>query len=162
MKVSFLVPDLGWPIVGIAARMAKYLHPEHEVEIVGPNLWGGANIMYAEEFAYRPVDCPRLYRLPEYFRESRKLSRALTGDVIISMKAFGGNLPAALRAQQERGCRVVAYLDEWDGAVAGLDWQLKQDFETTMHRTAKGCRARATAADTPKARQFMESKIIAC
>lgn len=136
MKVSFLVPDLGWPIVGIAARMAKYLHPEHEVEIVGPNLWGGANIMYAEEFAYRPVDCPRLYRLPEYFRESRKLSRALTGDVIISMKAFGGNLPAALRAQQERGCRVVAYLDEWDGAVAaGWSWpeRLRQWRRDWLH-----------------------------
>jgi glycosyltransferase involved in cell wall biosynthesis len=34
------------------------------------------------------------------------------------MKAFGGNLPAALLAKRERGCRVVAYLDEWDGAVS--------------------------------------------
>ncbi|HPV46883.1 MAG TPA: glycosyltransferase family 4 protein [Kiritimatiellia bacterium] len=136
MKVSFLVPDLGWPIVGIAARMANYLHPEHEVEIVGPNLWRGANIMYAAEFAYRPVDCPRLYRLPEYFRESRKLTRALTGDVIISMKAFGSNLPAALRAKRERGCRVVAYLDEWDGAVAA-EWswseRLRQWTRDWMH-----------------------------
>lgn len=118
MKVSFLVPDLGWPIVGIAARMAKYICDQHEVEIVGPCLWGAPNSMYSAEFAYRAVDCPRLYRLPEYFREVRKLSRAVTGDVVISLKAFGGNLPAALLAKKERGCRAVAYLDEWDGAVS--------------------------------------------
>lgn len=118
MKVTFLVPDLGWPIVGIAARFAKYICREHEVEIVGPSLWGGANAMYSDEFAYRPVDCPKIYRFPEYFRDVRKLARAAQGDVIISMKAFGGNLPAALRAKRERGCRVVAYLDEWDGATS--------------------------------------------
>lgn len=118
MKVSFLVPDLGWPIVGIAARMARYLEGVHEVEIVGPSLWGGANPMYAGEFDYRRVECPRIYRLPEYAREVRKLSRALQGDVIIAMKAFGSTLPAALQARRERGCRVMAYLDEWDGAVA--------------------------------------------
>jgi len=118
MKVSFLVPDLVLPIVGIAARMAKYICHEHEVEIVGPSQWNDRNPIYSEEFEYRLVDCPRLYRVPEYFREVRKLSRAVQGDVIISMKAFGGNLPAALMAKQERGCRVVAYLDEWDGALA--------------------------------------------
>lgn len=118
MKVTFLVPDLGWPIVGIAARFAKYVCREHEVEIVGPRLWGGANAMYAEEFAYRAVDCPKIYRFPEYFREVRKLARAIRGDVVISMKAFGSTLPAALRAKRERGCRVVAYLDEWDGATS--------------------------------------------
>ncbi len=118
MKVTFLVPDLGWPIVGIAARFAKYIVGEHEVEIVGPRLWGGANAMYSGEFAYRAVDCPKIYRFPEYFREVRKLSRAIRGDVVISMKAFGTTLPAALRAKRERGCRVVAYLDEWDGATS--------------------------------------------
>ena len=123
MKISFLVPDLGWPIVGIAARFAKYVCREHEVEIVGPRLWGGANAMYSEEFAYRAVDCPRIYRFPEYFREVRKLSRALQGDVVIAMKAFGSTLPAALLAKRERGCRVVAYLDEWDGATSAA-WSL--------------------------------------
>lgn len=123
MKVTFLVPDLGWPIVGIAARFAKYVCREHEVEIVGPRLWGGANAMYSEEFAYRAVDCPKIYRFPEYFREVRKLSRALQGDVVIAMKAFGSTLPAALLAKRERGCRVVAYLDEWDGATAA-EWSL--------------------------------------
>ena len=104
--------------MGIAARMAKYVCDQHEVEIVGPCLWGAPNAMYSDEFAYRAVDCPRLYRFPEYFREVRKLSRAVTGDVVISMKAFGGNLPAALLAKKERGCRIVAYWDEWDGAVS--------------------------------------------
>lgn len=125
MKVTFLVPDLGWPIVGIAARFAKYVCREHEVEIVGPRLWGGANAMYSEEFAYRAVDCPKIYRFPEYFREVRKLSRTLHGDVVIAMKAFGSTLPAALLAKRERGCRVVAYLDEWDGATS-VAWSLRE------------------------------------
>lgn len=136
MKVSFLVPDLGWPIVGIAARMARYLADTHEVEIVGPSLWGGANAMYSAEFNYRRVDGPRIYRYPEYFWEVRKLSRALQGDVVIAMKAFGSTLPAALRAQQERGCRVVAYLDEWDGAVAaswGVAEHIRQWARDWMH-----------------------------
>jgi len=136
MKVSFLVPDLGWPIVGIAARMAQYICHAHDVEIVGPCLWGSANSMYSDEFEYRAVDCPRLYRFPEYFSEVRKLSKAVQGDVIITMKAFGGNLPAALLAKKERGCRVVSYQDEWDGAVSA-SWspgeRLKQWTRDWVH-----------------------------
>ncbi len=131
MKVSILVPDLGWPIVGIAARMAKYLCDVHEVEIVGPALWGRPNSMYSDEFEYRLIDCPKLYRFPEYFREVRKLSRALKGDVVISMKAFGSSLPAALLAKKERGCRVVAYLDEWDGAISA-SWGLGERVKNWM------------------------------
>ena len=51
------------------------------------------------------------------------------------MKAFGGNLPAALRAKRERGCRVVAYLDEWDGAVSA-SWSLG---ERLKHWAGIGC-----------------------
>ena len=138
MKVSFLVPDLGWPIVGIAARMAKYICREHEAEIVGPCLWGKPNSMYSDEFAYRAVDCPKLYRLPEYFREVRKLSRAVRGDVVVAMKAFGGNLPAALLAKRERGCRVVAYLDEWDGAVSAA-WSFGERLENWARDWAHPC-----------------------
>jgi glycosyltransferase involved in cell wall biosynthesis len=138
MKVSFLVPDLGLPIVGIAARMAKYVCGDHEVEIVGPCQWGAPNSMYSDEFAYRAVDCPKLYRFPEYFREIRKLSRAVTGDVVIAMKAMGGSLPAALLAKQERGCRVVAYLDEWDGAVSA-SWSLGERAKQWLQDWAHPC-----------------------
>lgn len=138
MKVSFLVPDLGWPIVGIAARMAKYICRRHEAEIVGPCLWGSPNPMYSDEFAYRAVDCPKIYRFPDYLREVRKLSRAARGDVIFAMKAFGGNLPAALRAKQERGCRVVAYLDEWDGAVSA-SWSWSERWKNWARDWAHPC-----------------------
>jgi len=136
VKVSFLVPDLGWPITGIAARMARYLAGPHEVEIVGPSIWGGVNDMYSGEFAYRRVDCPRIYRMPEYFRDVRRIAGALQGDVVIAMKAFGSSLPAALRAKRERGCRVVAYLDEWDGAIAagwGATERLRRWTRDWMH-----------------------------
>lgn len=118
MKVSFVVPDLFAPITGIAARMAKYLEGMCETEIVGTCLWGQVNPMYAHAAQYKRVEAPRIYRVPEYFRETTKLSRALTGDVIVAMKAFAPSLPAALQAKRERGAKVIAYLDEWDGAVA--------------------------------------------
>lgn len=118
MKVSFVVPDLFAPITGIAVRMAKYLEGVHETEIVGTCLWGQVNPMYANATQYKRVEAPRIYRVPEYFRETTKLSRALTGDVIVAMKAFAPSLPAALQAKRKRGAKVIAYLDEWDGAVA--------------------------------------------
>ena len=140
MKVTFLVPDLSWPIVGIAARMAKYLAGAHEAEIVGTSLWGAANEMYSEEFAYRAVECPRIYRIPEYFSGVRKLSRAIRGDVVIAMKAFGHTISAALRARKESGCRVAAYLDEWDGAVSA-SWGAFERMRQWMGDWAHPCNA---------------------
>ena len=118
MKVSFLVPDLFSPIIGIAARMAKYLDDAYETEIVGTCMWNQVNPMYARAFPFKRVETKRIYRIPEYFREVGKVARAATGDVIVAMKAFAPSLPAALRAKQDRGARVIAYLDEWDGAIA--------------------------------------------
>lgn len=118
MKVSFLVPDLSCPITGIAARMAKYLEGVHETEIVGTCLWNQINPMYVHAFPYTRVSAKRIYRFPDYFWEVDKLSRAVTGDVIVAFKAYAPSLPAALRAKKKRGTRVVAYLDEWDGAIA--------------------------------------------
>ena len=138
MKVTFLVPDLGSSIVGVAARFAKYVCREHEVEIVGPSLWGGVNAMYSDEFEYRCVDCPKIYRVPEYFGAVKKLSRAVRGDVVIAMKAFGSNLPAALMAKRERGCRVVAYLDEWDGAV-NASWSCGERLKNWAKDWAHPC-----------------------
>lgn len=128
MKVSFLVPDLSWPIVGIAARMARYINGEHEVEIIGPNLWGSPNPMYAEEFAFRPVNCPRIYRFPDFFWEMPKLARAASGEVLIAMKAFASSLLPAVRAARRRPVRVIAYLDEWDGAVSAA-WTPRERWQ---------------------------------
>ena len=140
MKVSFVVPDLGWPIVGIAARMAHYLRGEHEAEIVGTALWGGANEMFSEEFAYRVVDCPKMYRYPEFWRGTEKLADAIGGDVVFAMKAFGSSLGPALVAKRRRGCRVVAYLDEWDGGVAA-EWGVARHLLQWARDWAHPCNA---------------------
>jgi glycosyltransferase involved in cell wall biosynthesis len=140
MRVTFVVPDLGWPIVGIAARMAKYLEGDHETEIVGTSLWGGANAMYAAEFDYRAVDCPKMYRIPEYWRGVRRLASEIRGDVVVAMKAFGSTLPPALLARRERGIRVVAYLDEWDGAVSA-EWSLGERLRNWRRDWAHPCNA---------------------
>ena len=96
--------------------------------------------MYSEEYAYRAVECPRIYRVPEYFAGVRKLSRAVRGDVAIAMKAFGHTVSAALLAKKERGCRLVAYLDEWDGAVSA-SWGAAERMRNWMRDWAHPCNA---------------------
>lgn len=41
----------------------------------------------------------------------------LKGDVIIAVKAFATSIPVALQAKRLRQAKVMAYLDEWDGAL---------------------------------------------
>ncbi len=117
MKVSFLVPDINSSALGAATGLARHLMPEFETEIVGPDLGHGVCPMYRGAFPYTVVPALRIYRFPEYFRESRELARAVTGDVIIAVKAAASTIPVALRLKRERGVKVVAYLDEWDGAL---------------------------------------------
>ena len=117
MKISFLVPDLGSQMAGIAARWAKYLQGTYEVEIVGTCLWGRPNPMYTDAFPFKVVDAPRIYRIPEFFSGVRALASAATGDLLFVMKSYAPALPAALLAKQQRGAKVLTYLDEWDGAT---------------------------------------------
>jgi glycosyltransferase involved in cell wall biosynthesis len=116
-SVSFVVHDLGANYIGPVVRMARYLQPEYDVQIVGPCLWGEPNAMYRREFPFTVVDIPRVYRFPDFFAGVRKLADAATGDILVVMKAFAPALPAALLAKRRRGARVAVYLDEWDGAT---------------------------------------------
>ena len=115
--VSFLVPDISAPSLGAATRLAQNIRDRFEVEIVGPDLGGGVCSMYRGAFPYKAVPCPRLYRLPDFWRESRALGRAVGGDIVIAVKAFADTVPVALRERRRRGGRVLVYLDEWDGAI---------------------------------------------
>lgn len=121
MKISIVVPDYARSIVGVAAIMKRHLEAEHEVEIVGTRLWGKVEMAYSQDAAYRVVDLPRIYRLPEYWRDVGRLADALTGDVVIALKAYPPAVPAALLAKKRRGCRVISYQDEWDGAT-NAEW----------------------------------------
>lgn len=116
-QVSFLVPDISSPVLGPVTVLARNLAPEFEVEIVGPDFGHGVCPMYRDSFPYKAVACPRIYRWPDYLWESRRLEDALSGDLIIAVKAFATSLPVALAAKRHRGAKVVAYLDEWDGAL---------------------------------------------
>lgn len=117
MKISIIVPDFARSIVAVAALMARYVSGKHEVEIVGTRMWGTIEPANAEDFAYRPIDIPHIYRFPNYWHGVSQLADAMTGDVIIAMKAYAPALPAALLAKRRRGCLVISYQDEWDGAV---------------------------------------------
>lgn len=116
-QVSFLVQDIFSPVLGPVTVLAQHLVPDFEVEIVGPDFGTGICPMYRGAFPYRAIPCPRIYRWPDYLWESRRLEAALSGEVIVAVKAFATSLPVALRAKRRRGARVVAYLDEWDGAL---------------------------------------------
>lgn len=115
--ISFIVPDIQSPVLGPVTTLASYLNPDFDVEIVGPDQGGGICPMYVGAFPYKPVKCPRIYRIPDYWWECRRIQEALRGDVIIAVKAFATTVPVALSVKRRRGAKVVAYLDEWDGAL---------------------------------------------
>lgn len=116
-KVSFLVPDIFSPVLGPVTVLARHLAPDFEAEIVGPDFGHGICPMYRDSFPYKAVACPRIHRWPDYLWESRRLEAALSGELLIAVKAFATSLPIALAAKRHRGAKVVAYLDEWDGAL---------------------------------------------
>ena len=117
MKINILVPDVSSPTVGAAVALCGYLSARHDLDIVGPNMGPGVCGMYRTAAPFRTVFCPRLYRLPDYLWQSRRLDPLLDGDLIVSVKAYANTLPVALRVKKKRGCPVMVYLDEWDGAV---------------------------------------------
>lgn len=117
MKVSFLVPDMASPSVGAAVRLAQALQGYAESEIVGPDLGHGVVSMYRASFDFKAIPCPRLYRLPDFWWQSRRLERAVTGDVVVALKAYRNTVPLALRLKRKKGITAAVFLDEWDGAV---------------------------------------------
>lgn len=119
-RISFLVPDIFSPVIGPVTVLARALERHYPVEIVGPDFGHGICPMYRNAYPYSVIPAPRLYRFPDYFREIRKLEQALTGDVIIAVKAYADTVPVALRAKRRRGAKVIVYLDEWDGALVRM------------------------------------------
>lgn len=117
MKISFLMPDMNCPVLGPVTVLAKHLQRHMQVQIVGPDLGHGVCRMYRDAFPYTVVPCPRIYRFPDYWRETRRLAESVTGEVIIPVKAIGDTIPVALGLKRRRGCKVMPYLDEWDGAL---------------------------------------------
>jgi glycosyltransferase involved in cell wall biosynthesis len=117
LKISFLVPDIHSPVLGPVTVLAQQAAARFEVEIVGPDFGHGVCPMYKDSFEYKVVSTPRMYRFPDYFPESRRLADALSGDVIVAVKAFADTVPVALRVKRKRGAKVIVYLDEWDGAL---------------------------------------------
>ena len=115
--VSFIVPDMRGPVLGPIIQLARYLEGEYKVEIVGPDFGHGVHPMYKDAYPFKMVKTPHLYRLPNYWQERRWLMQAVSGDVLIPVKAYFNTLKLALDLKRQRGCKVIPYLDEWDGAV---------------------------------------------
>ena len=122
-NVTFLVPGINNPVIGPITSMVRMLEGVYSVDIVGPDMGDGVCDMYRGCFPYKGVSTPRIYRLPNYWADIRKLERAITDegrnppDVVISVKAFMQTVPVALRIKKKYGSRALVYLDEWDGAL---------------------------------------------
>lgn len=114
--LSLIVHDIASNTLGAATTLARAFQGEYDVEIVGPDLGGGISAMYRNAFNFKVVPAPRLYRLPDFLWQVRRLERAVAGDVIFAVKAYADTLPVALRLKARRGAKVVVYLDEWDAA----------------------------------------------
>ena len=117
LRISFLVPDIFNPVLGPVTDLARHAATFAEVQVVGPDFGHGVCPMYRGHFPYTVVPTPRLYRFPEYFAEARRLAAAVTGDLVIAVKAFASTVPVAWWLRRTRGCRMGVYLDEWDGAL---------------------------------------------
>ena len=116
-RITFLVPDISSPVLGVATVLAKTLQRHYFVEVVGPDFGAGVCSMYRGSFDYKIVPTPRMYRFPDYFREAARLADAISGEVVFSVKAFADTLPVALWEKRRHGRKVVVYLDEWDGSL---------------------------------------------
>lgn len=133
VKVDLLVPDISGPILGAATALARAMPDRAEVAIVGPDMGSGVNPMYRGAFPYRAVPCPRIYRMPEFFADLRRLSRVVTGDVVVAVKAYADTVPLAWWARRRRGARMVVYLDEWDGATVAEQPRLRRWGRALRH-----------------------------
>ena len=120
-KVTILVPDISSNILGAATDLASFISPHVEVDVVGPDLGGGVCPMYRDAWNYRVISCPKMYRYPEFFKDMNRITAALDGDVVIAMKGYLNTVLPALRYRKASGAKIVAYLDEWDGAL----WRMK-------------------------------------
>ena len=132
-RVSFLVPDIGAPSLGAAVRLAGNIARDFDTEIVGPDLGSGVCAMYRDAFAFNVVPTPRIYRLPDYWREVRKLRGAITGDIVVAVKAFADTVPVALKCKTERGAKCVVYLDEWDGFLYHRQRPMQKALSIVRH-----------------------------
>ena len=115
MLISLVVSDLSDPILGATTALARHLACAFEVEIVGPDLGHGICPMYEDAWDYTRVELPRIYRFPNYVWDMRKLESAVSGEVVIAMKAVGNTVPVAY-GKMRKGKKALVYLDEWDGA----------------------------------------------
>jgi glycosyltransferase involved in cell wall biosynthesis len=117
-SISVLAPNAGGPSMGFTMAYARALSEAFPVQILAPDWWGGGVLpMYRGSFDTTVIPTPRLYRFPDFFRQSERLSRAATGDVLMAVKAMPQTVWVALREKRRRGCKVVVCLDEWDGAL---------------------------------------------
>lgn len=131
MKVIFLVPDIAGPVLGPVTSLAQLI--EYEVGIVGPDFGRGVPEMYRDVFSYTVLPAGKMYRFPDFFREAQRLVPEIRGDLIIAVKAYANTVLPALWARKSFGSKVIAYLDEWDGALMKMRTPMNRLRQWLMH-----------------------------
>ena len=125
VDISILLPNISANIVGASTMLARMLDQHYKVEVVGTDFGDGISPMYQGAYDYTPFYAPEMAAFPGYVKASRRLGDSLNGRVIISIKAYLNTIPVAIRQKKIRDAKVIAYLDEWDGAL----WKRWQGVE---------------------------------
>lgn len=120
VDITLLAPNLGDNSLGMAVQMAGLLTDEYSVEIIGNDFGWGINEMYRDTPGLRNIPFTGGMRYPEFLFERRKLIEAIHSKLVIAFKATSLTVPIAFAARRKRGCKVIVYLDEWDGAVPAM------------------------------------------
>ncbi len=115
--ISILVPEISLNITWAATALGLALSDRYSVQIIGPDMGRGVCSTCKGLFDYTAVPLSRIYRLPDFLWQARMLADAITGRVIIAIKAYADTVPVALWKKRRDGGKVIVYLDEWDQAV---------------------------------------------
>lgn len=106
MKISLLSHDVSTNALGRAHVLARLLHQDHEVEIVGP---ASSGKIWPPLRADSTVPM-RIIRDAEL----ATMAAEATGDLLYSVKELPASLGVALEAQRQRPRPLIADIDDWE------------------------------------------------
>lgn len=106
MKISLLSHDLSTNALGRAHVLARLLHQDHEVEIVGPASTGEV---------WAPLrDDPTVALRVIASAGAADMAAEVSGDLLYSVKELPASLGVALEARRQRPRPLIADVDDWE------------------------------------------------
>lgn len=112
MKVSLLTTNLSGNSLGRTYLLAKILQRNYEVEIIGPifgdDIW--SPVVNDKSITYKPV---KFHGRLKPYRQIRKLSKEIDGEVIYASKPFFTSFGLGLLKKLFNDKKVILDIDDW-------------------------------------------------